>query len=151
MKGLVVVFGSLDLPYRGLKVPSGSFGADHEANLTRWVSGDGGVGVFRNGEDVAGHLAQAVDQGKMQPEALSLSGDVSSRGQGIMKKLEVRLLEERLGGADGIRGVGDDNIVGSFVLGKELETISDEDSDLGRSKEGGHVREVDLGDTDNGL
>lgn len=41
-----------------------------------------------------------------------------------MEKLEVRFLEEGLGGTDGVGGVGDDDVVGGFVFLKEFEAIS---------------------------
>ena len=65
----------------------------------------------------------------MEPQALSLGGQVSALLQGILEELEVRGLEESLGGSNGVRRVGDDNVVLVFVVGEELESISDVDGD----------------------
>ena len=107
----VVVNGVGDLPYRSLEVPLLTLSADHETDLTARVSGDGSEGVFCGSEDFAGGPLQLFDQGSVQPKALGLGRDVTSWSKGVMEELEVRFLEEGSGGADGIRGVGNDDIV----------------------------------------
>lgn len=68
-----------------------------------------------------------------------------------MEKLEVGLLEERLGGTLGVGGVGDDDVEGVLVVIKELEAVADVDLDLGVVEASGHVGEVLLGEADDGL
>lgn len=68
-----------------------------------------------------------------------------------MEKLEVRLLEEGLGGALGIRGVGDDDVESVLVVVQELEAITDVNLDLRVVVAGRHLGEIDLGKADNGL
>lgn len=48
----------------------GVLAADHEANLTGGVGGDGGVGVFGDGEDLIAGLLEVGDQRKVQPLVL---------------------------------------------------------------------------------
>lgn len=87
----------------------------------------------------------------MDPLAFSLRGDGPSRCEGVVEELEVRFLEKRLGGANGVGRVGDDDVVCRFVLLQELEPISDVNRDARIGEEGGHVGEVLLGDTDDSL
>jgi hypothetical protein len=61
-----------------------------------------------------------------------------------MKKLEVGLLEKSLCWTNWIRGIGDYNVVGCLVLGKELESVANEDLDARRVEQRRHVREVFL-------
>lgn len=48
-------------------VAGGILAADHEADLAGGVGGDGGVGVFGDGEDLLAGLAEVGDQGEMEP------------------------------------------------------------------------------------
>lgn len=48
-------------------VAGGVLAADHEADLAGGVGGDGGVGVFGDGEDLLAGLAEVGDQGEMEP------------------------------------------------------------------------------------
>ena len=53
---------------RGLAhVAVGVLAADHEADLAGGVGGDGGVGVFGDGEDLLAGLAEVGNQGEVQP------------------------------------------------------------------------------------
>lgn len=71
--------------------------------------------------------------------------------QGAEQKLKVGLLEESLRGTLGIRGVGDDDIELVLVLLEESKAVTDVSLGLGMVEASGHVREVLLGDADNGL
>jgi hypothetical protein len=51
-------------------VAGGVLAADHEADLAGGVGGDGGVGVFGDGEDLLAGLLEIGDQGKMEPLVL---------------------------------------------------------------------------------
>ena len=42
-------------------------GGDQEADLAGRIGGDGGVGVFDDGEDLTHELLQVGDHGKMEP------------------------------------------------------------------------------------
>jgi len=61
----------------------------------------------------------------------TLSSNDAALTESIAEELEVGLLEEGLGRALGIRGVGNDNIKGVLVLLKELEAITNVNLDLG--------------------
>jgi len=71
--------------------------------------------------------------------------------QSIVQKLEVGLLEQALGGTLGVRGVGDDDIKAVLVVVQELEAIANVDLALGVLVTLGHLGQVLLGETDNGL
>jgi hypothetical protein len=71
--------------------------------------------------------------------------------QGIVEELEVRLLEQALGRALGVRGISDNDIERVLVLGKELEAVTNMDLDLGVVEASGHVGEVLLGQTNDSL
>lgn len=45
----------------------GVLAAHHEADLARRVGGDGGVGVFGNGEDLLAGLAEVGDEREVEP------------------------------------------------------------------------------------
>lgn len=68
-----------------------------------------------------------------------------------MQKLEVRLLEQGLGGAVRVRGVGDDDVESVLVLVEELEAVADVHLDLGVVETLGHAGEVLLREANNGL
>jgi len=68
-----------------------------------------------------------------------------------VKELEVGLLEQGLGGALGVGGVGDDDVKGVLVLLEELEAVADVGLGLGVVEADGHVGEVLLGEADDGL
>lgn len=53
-----------------LDVGLGVLGADHKADLTRGVGGDGGVGVLGDGEDGTAVLLETSDEGEVKPGAL---------------------------------------------------------------------------------
>lgn len=60
---------------RLLDVAVGVLGADHEADLAGGVGGDGGVGVFSDGEDFLASLLEVGDQGEVEPLVLSYKGE----------------------------------------------------------------------------
>lgn len=53
-----------------LEVAVGILAADHEADLARWVGGDGGVGVLDVGEDGLAVLLELGDQWEVEPLVL---------------------------------------------------------------------------------
>ena len=80
----VVVPAQLDLllagprPQGNLDVAVGVLAADHEADLTRGVGGDGGVGVLGDGENLTAVLLQLGDQGQMEPLVLGYRMQLSA-------------------------------------------------------------------------
>lgn len=54
-----------------LEVQASILAADHEADLSRRVGGDGGVSVFDVGEDLLASLLEVGDDVEVQPLALS--------------------------------------------------------------------------------
>lgn len=54
-----------------LKVTVGVLAADHEADLTRRVGGDGGVAVLNVGKDLLASLLEVHDERQVKPLALS--------------------------------------------------------------------------------
>ena len=76
---------------------------------------------------------------------------MTSRSKGVMEELEVRFLEEGSSGTDGIRGVGDDDIVFGSATCQELEAIPDIRNYLRVREQSGHMREELFGDTDYSL
>lgn len=74
-----------------------------------------------------------------------MSGNDAALTEGIVKKLEVGLLEQALGRAIGIGGVGDDDVESVLVVVEELEAVTDVDSALGVGEAGGHLGEILLG------
>lgn len=127
------------------QIAAGLLRGDHEADLSRGVGGNSGERVLGHREESASSREELLDEREVQPEALALSGDVAARGEGVAEELKVRLLEERSGGANGVRGVGDNHVVGGGVIGEELEAVADKDGNAGIGKEGGHVGKVRLG------
>lgn len=117
----------------------------------RHTSGDGGEGKSDRWEELLASFPQLLDQRQVEPQAFSLSRQVSSLLQSILQQLEIWSLEQSLGGSDGIRRIGDDDIVLVLVLGKELESITNVDSDSRVLVAFGHVGEPLLGYSDNGL
>ena len=87
----------------------------------------------------------------MQPYRLGLNGYVPSRIEAVPKELVIGLLEERCSGSVGVRAIGDDGIVGRGVLREEFEAVADVDCYAWVGEEGGHVRKVLLGYTDDCL
>lgn len=80
MDVLVVVAAELLLLLAGpaanglLDVTGGILAADHEADLAGGVGGDGGVGVFGDGEDLLAGLLEVGDQRQVQPLVLGCMG-----------------------------------------------------------------------------
>ena len=58
---------------RVLEVAVGILAADHEADLTRWVGWDGGVGVLDVWEDLLAVCLELGDQWEVKPLVLSYS------------------------------------------------------------------------------
>lgn len=151
MQRLAVVFCILHFTNGGSEVTTGSLSRNDEPDLAGWVGGNGSIRVFSSGEDSGGHSSELLDKWKVEPKALALGRNVSSRRESIVEELEVGLLEERLCRADGVRGVSDNHIVGGLIIGEELEAIPNEDSHTRVAEKARHVGEVLLGDTNDGL
>ena len=107
----VVVNSVGDISNWSLEVPLLTLGTDHKPDLTTGVGWDSSEGVFGNGKYFSSGLFQLLDQGSVQPEAFGLGRYVASGIKGVMKKLEVRFLEEGSSRSNRIRGIGDDDIV----------------------------------------
>lgn len=54
-------------PHGLAHVAAGVLAADHEADLAGGVGGDGGVGVFGNGENLLAGVTEVGDEGEMKP------------------------------------------------------------------------------------
>jgi hypothetical protein len=92
---------------------------------------DGGVSVLGDREQCFGGLPQFLDQRQVDPQTLSLSAHVTTLAKSLFEEGKVWSLEQRSCGTNRVGRVGDDDVVRVFVLWKELETVSDEDGDLG--------------------
>lgn len=147
----VVVLASGDLSEGGGDASLRVEGTADETDLSRGVGGNGGVGVFGDGEETLGGLPQLLDQGQVQPQGLSLGGHVTSLLERLLQQGKVRSFEEGGGRTNGVGRVGDDDVVLVLVLGQELEPVTDKDGNLGVLEDGRHVREVLLRDPDDGL
>lgn len=80
-----------------------------------------------------------------------MRGDNTSLSQGVVQKLEVRLLEEALCWAIGVGAVGDDDIELALLLLEELEAIADVGGDGRVLVSNGHAGEVLLAEADDSL
>ena len=76
---------------------------------------------------------------------------MATGSEGTVQKLKVRLLEKSLSRTDGVRGIGDDDIISGSVIREEFETIADENGNSRIVEEGRHMRKELLGNTDDGL
>lgn len=124
-------------------------GREVESSVIRLVSCDGSP-AWQDTRLSIRHQTN-LDQGQVEPEALSLSAEVSTLLESLLHEGEVRSLEQACGRSDGIRRVGDDDIEGVLDGGKVLETVSDVDGDLGVSEDRSHTGEVDGRDSGDGL
>ena len=80
-----------------------------------------------------------------------MSSDDTAGAQGVVEELEVGLLEQRLGRALRVRGVGDDDIEVVLVVVQELEAIANVDANLGVVETSRHDRQILLRQADDGL
>lgn len=87
----------------------------------------------------------------MERRRTTLCRDNTALAQSSVEELKVGLLEEYLGGALGVRAVGDDDIEFVLALLEELKTIANVDLGVGVLETDTHAGEVLLGDTDDGL
>ena len=62
-------------PQRLPEIPLRIFAAYHEANLTTWVGGDSGVGVFDLGEDFEAGFPETADERQVEPLVLACTED----------------------------------------------------------------------------
>lgn len=148
---MVPVPASLELPDRGTQITPLSLCSDDESNLARRVGRNGGESVLGDREELASGLVQLVDEIEVDPQALALGADVSSRSKSIAEELEVGLLEQGLGGANGIRGIRNDAVKLGGVPLQVSKPITDVHRHALVGQETGHVRQVELGNADNGL
>lgn len=75
---LLLLLGSPG-PDRHLDVAVGVLATDHEANLSRRIGRDGGVGVLSNREDLLAVLLQVGDEGQVEPLVLSYFNKLAFR------------------------------------------------------------------------
>jgi hypothetical protein len=80
-----------------------------------------------------------------------LSGNDATFAERAIEELEVSLLEEGLGGAFRIAGVGDDDVKFALLVLEELEAIANNGRSLGVLEADRHAGEVLLGETDDSL
>lgn len=80
-----------------------------------------------------------------------MSGDDTTFPKRAIEQLKVRLLEERLGRAFRIAGVGDDDVEFTLLILEVLEAVADNGLDLGVFETNRHARKVLLGKADDGL
>ena len=80
-----------------------------------------------------------------------MGGDDSSFAQSTVQKLEVGLLEKRLGRALGVGAVGDDHVELVLAVLEEFEAIADVHLDVRVLEANAHAWQVFLGNTDDGL
>lgn len=71
--------------------------------------------------------------------------------EGAAQQLKVWLLEESLGGALWVAGVGDDDIELILLVLEELEAVADDSLGLGVVEANGHAGEVLLGEANDSL
>lgn len=126
-------------------------GAHHDTDLTGGVGGDRGETVLDDREEVGASLLEGLNEWEVDPQALSLGRDRTTFLKSFLEELEVRRLEESLGGTDRVRGVGDDNVVLVLVLGKELETVTNVNFNSGVFVAVRHEGEPLLRDSDDSL
>ena len=74
-----------------------------------------------------------------------MCGNDTALAERAVQKLEVGLLEERLGRTLGVRRVGDDDVELVLVVVQELEAVADVHLNLGVVVAGRHLRKVLLG------
>lgn len=148
---LVPVANVLDLAKGSAEVAGLVEGADDESDRARGVGGDRGVGELGDGEESAGHRHEIVDEGEVEPDALSLGGDASSGLEGLLEELEVGLLEEGRRGSNGVGRVGDDDVELGLLVVEELESVANVDRHARVVEASGHVREERLGDAGDSL
>jgi hypothetical protein len=122
---------------------------DDETDGTGRVGRDRSPSELSFAEEGATHRHEVVDERKVEPNTFSLSRDGSSSTKGFLEELEVGLLEERVGGTDGIGRVGDDNVEFVLLVVQEFESVADEDGDTRIFKSSGHVRKESFRDTGN--
>lgn len=80
-----------------------------------------------------------------------MGGDDTALAKGALEQLEVGLLEEGLGGALGVGGVGDDDVEFVLVVVEELEAVADVHLDVGVLVADAHAGQVLLAEADDGL
>lgn len=80
-----------------------------------------------------------------------MSGNDTALTESVVEELEVRLLEQALGRAIRVGGVGDDDIKLALLLVEELEAVANVGLDGRVLVANSHTREVLLGETDDSL
>ena len=63
----LILLLSIPAPYRRRNVSILVFGADHEADLTGRIGGDGGVRVFDSREDLLAGFFEVGNESEMEP------------------------------------------------------------------------------------
>ena len=118
--------------------------ADYETDLAARVGRNRGEGVVGHREELLGRLGQLGNQLQVDPHALGLRRDVAARLERLLEQRKVGLLEQHLGGAVGVRRVGDDHVERRLVLGvvQERKAVADDHRRLGVVETDGHVGQV---------
>jgi hypothetical protein len=80
-----------------------------------------------------------------------LGSDHASFAQSSVQQLKVRLLEQRLGRAFGVRAVGDDHVELVLVVSQKLKAVANVDLDVGVLETNAHAGKIFLGYTDDSL
>lgn len=80
-----------------------------------------------------------------------MGSDDTSLAKGRLQQLEVRLLEQGLGGTLGVGAVSDDNIELVLAVLEELEAVTNVGVGVGVLESNGHAGQVLLGNTDDSL
>jgi hypothetical protein len=117
----------------------------------RLTGGNGGESISDRWEELLASSPQLFDKRQVEPQAFSLSRQVTSLLQSILQQLEVWSFEQGSSRSNRVGRIGNDDIVLVLVLGEELESITDENSDSGILVALGHFGEELLGDSDDGL
>jgi hypothetical protein len=52
---------------RFTQIAFGILAADHKSDLSGWIGGNGGVGIFDDGEDFFAGFFEVCDQGEVKP------------------------------------------------------------------------------------
>lgn len=81
----------------------------------------------------------------------TLRGNDTTFAERAVEELKVRLLEEGLGGAFWVGGVGDDDVELALLVLEELEAVADDGGGLGVLEADRHAGEELLGETDDSL
>ena len=165
---LQLLFGA-DGPQGRLDVPALIFAADHEANLTTWVGGDGSVSVLDDWEHLFADFLEGLDEFSVEPDALSwrlcelmISMGCKSRlltlrcyhppfSERFIQELEIGFLEKNLRWSLWVTAVCNNAVELVLVVFQILEAVHDQSLGLWAVESHCHVREELLGNAGHGF